>query len=236
MPKLTMKTADALALSKDDFMSLSDTQQRQVARQLIDIANKRFQRGISAWGEMGALKEYAKETEKRSKIGKTITPMQKGKQSIAGKKGTQLYREFQIAQHFLQQKTSTEKGRMEVKKKFEKTMGVNLTKNEFITLWDAYDKLETLADNGVVDTFQVKYEEVIKKIIQMVHRPKLSVDDIVSDIAKQLNGIYEMSVQEQNAFDQYVELQMKEDKSDEDYEILHRLSDEYGFNDSDNLW
>lgn len=236
MPKLTMSTASAISLSKEDFDALSDAQQRQVTRQLIDIAHKRFERGIAEWGEMGALKEYAKDTEKRSRIGKTIQPMQKGRQSIAGKSGEQLYEEFQIAQNFLQKKTSTEKGRMQVKAKFEKTMGTKLTRDEYVKIWDVYDKLETLADNGVIDTFQIKYEEVLKEVISKVHKDDRTVDEIVSEIAKKMTGIYEGSVEEQNAFDQYVELQMKEDKSDEDYEILHRLSEEYGFSDSDNLW
>lgn len=236
MPKLTMTTAQALALTGDDFYALSDAQQKAVTRQLIDIAHKRFQRGVKEWGEMGALGEYAKETAKRSKVGKTIQPMQRGKQSIAGKTGKQLYKEFQIAQHFLTQKTSTEKGRMETKAKFERTMGMKLTRNEYIKLWDVYDKLETLAANGVIDTFQVKYEEVVKQIYARVKQKSPSADEIVSDIVKQMNGIYEQSVEEQRAWDEYLELQMKEDKTDEDNEILQRLSEQYGFGDSESVW
>lgn len=236
MPKLTMTTAQALALTGDDFYALSDAQQKAVTRQLIDIAHKRFQRGVKEWGEMGALGEYAKETAKRSKVGKTIQPMQRGKQSIAGKTGKQLYREFQIAQHFLTQKTSTEKGRMDVKTKFEKTMGMKLTRPEYVKLWDVYDKLETLAQNGVIDTFQIKYEEVLKQIYSKVHQKTQSADEIVNEIVKQMTGIYEQSVEEQHAWDIYLDLQLKEEKTDDDIELLQRLSDEYGFGDSEFIW
>lgn len=234
MAKLTMKTEQALALSKEDFESLSDKQQRQVARQVIDIAHKRFLRGVDSWGEFGALRVYAEKTATRAnKTGKTVEPMKPGTQSIVGKTGTELYREFQIAQEFLNLKTSTAKGRMDAKKKFEKTIGNKLTISEFRQVFEMYDKTKELHQAGVIEIDAQLYgsDNLFREMSDFV-KDGGTVDEWLQESEERINDLYERNVEEQNDYDEYIELLTKKGKTKNDYQRIQELQKRYGFSDN----
>lgn len=234
MPKLTMSTQQALALSKDDFSALSAKQQRQVARQIIDVAHKRYLRGVEKWGDFGALRVYAEKTANRAdKTGKTIQPMQAGTQSIVNKTGAELYREFQIAQEFLNLKTSTAKGREESKRKFEKTIGTKLTIPEFKKVFEIYDKTEELHQAGVIELNSMLYgsDNLFKEISEFV-KDGGSVDEWLEESEERLNEMYEENIEEQNAFDDYIELINKKGKTKSDYHRIQELQKRFGFGDN----
>lgn len=234
MPKLTMTTQQALALSKDDFSALSEKQQRQVARQIIDVAHKRYLRGVEKWGDFGALRVYADKTANRAdKTGKTIQPMKAGTQSIVNKTGSELYREFQIAQEFLNLKTSTAKGREESKKKFEKTIGTKLTIPEFKKVFEIYDKTEELHQAGVIELNSMLYgsDNLFKEISEFV-KDGGSVNQWLEESEERLNEMYEENIEEQIAFDEYIELINKKGKNKNDYRRIQELQKRFGFGDN----
>ena len=231
MPKLTMTTAQALSLDKADFLSMSDAQQRQVARQLIDIANKRFQRGVKTWGEFGALRVYADKTQMRAdKTGKTIMPMQRGKQSIVGKTGTELYQEFALAKEFLNLPTSTAKGRTEAKKKFEQTIGSKLTIPEFKHVFDIYNKTKELHEAGVLSLENIYGSDDILRDMADFVKDGGTVDEWLEDADERIDDMYESAIEEQNAFDEYIRLKTKKGrKSNADKQRLQELQRRFGF-------
>lgn len=234
MPKLTMKTAQALALSKEDFSALSEKQQRQVARQIIDVAHKRYLRGVEQWGKFGALRVYGEKTAQRAnKTGKTIEPMKPGTQSIVNKTGAELYREFQIAQEFLNLKTSTAKGRQDVKKKFEKTIGTKLTIPEFRKVFEMYNKTEELHQAGVIEIDAQLYgsDTLLREMSDFV-KDGGTVDEWLEESEERINEIYEENVIEQNEYDEYIELLTKKGKTKDDYQRIQELQKRYGFSDN----
>ena len=226
-----MSTAKALSLSAEDFQALNSAEQRQVARQLIDIANKRYQRGVEKWGEFDALREYAKATEKRAKVGKTIHPMQKGKQSITGKKGKQLYKEFQIAQQFLQNKTSTEKGREQAKRRFEKSIGRKMDVQEFRLMWDAYEDLRKLHKKGLVTLEnQMGSADFLQQFFDEVSATKSGISKKqIRQIYNRIKAQYKNTIQEEKDWDEYSRIMAKDYLTDEDIEILRRYEEQYGW-------
>lgn len=234
MPKLTMSTQQALALSQDDFSALSAKQQRQVARQIIDIAHKRYLRGVEKWGDFGALRVYADKTANRAnKTGKTIQPMKPGTQSIVNKTGAELYREFQIAQEFLNLKTSTSKGREESKRKFEKTIGTKLTIPQFKKVFEIYNKTEELHKGGIIELDSMLYgsDNLLREISDFV-KDGGTTDEWLEESEERINNLYEQSIEEQNEYDEYIELINKKGKNKNDYRRIQELQNKFGFGDN----
>ena len=231
MPQNKFNTAKLLSMSADDFKSLPESEQRTATRQLIDIANKRFQRGVKSWGEMGALRVYADKTSLRAnKTGKTIMPMQRGKQSIVGKKGTELYEEFEIAQHFLNLPTSAEKGRMESKKKFEKTIKTPLTRTQYRRLFELYDKTVELNKAGIISVESSFGTDNLLREMEEYLSDGGDVDTWLEESEERLNDLYEKGIEEQNAYDEYVALKHKKGrKSNADKLRIQKLEKQFGF-------
>lgn len=241
MSKNIMPTSRALSLSAEDFSALNPAEQRAVARQLIDVAHKRYVRGVEEWGEFDALREYAKSTEKRAKVGKTIKPMEKGRQSITGKKGKQLYKEFEIAQKFLTSKTSTQKGRQQAKKKFENSIGRQMTMSEFRAMWDAYEDLRKADQKGLItvkkqigsDDFFAQFFDRVTQLEDTVITKK-QLKGILRDIKKEYRT---RSKDEEDAFSKYQMLMNKKRKKEtltnDEIELLRRYEEEYNFSYTD---
>ena len=231
MAQNKFNTATLFAMSYDDFKALPESEQRSATRQLIDIAHKRFQRGVKSWGEMGALRTYAEKTTQRAdKTGKTILPMQRGKQSTVSKRGKELYEELKLAQEFLNAKTSTEKGRQEVKAKTEKTLGVKLTKAQYNKVFEMYNKTKELNQAGVLSV-ESMYGSVnlLREMADYVEEGG-SVDEWLEDTEESLNQMYEKAIEEQQAYDEYVALKHKRGrKSNADKLRIQELEKQFGF-------
>ena len=224
-------TAKLLSLSADDFKSLTASEQRSATRQLIDIANKRFQRGVKSWGEMGALRVYADETSQRAnKTGKTILPMRRGKQSIVGKEKEELYEEFKIAQHFLNLPTSTEKGRLKAKEKFEKTIKTTLTREQYRRLFEMYDKTMELNQSGIISVESSYGTDNLLREMEEYLSDGGDVDSWLEESEERLNELYKKGIEEQKAYDEYVALKHKKGrKSNADKLRIQELEKQFGF-------
>ena len=231
MAQNKFNTAKLLSMSVDDFKSLPESEQRSATRQLIDIANKRFQRGVKSWGEMGALRVYADKTSLRAnKTGKTIMPMQRGKQSIVGKEKEELYEEFEIAQHFLNLPTSTEKGRMETKKKFEKTIKTTLTRTQYQRLFELYDKTVELNQAGIISVESSFGTDNLLREMEEYLSDGGDVDTWLDESEERLDKLYKKGIDEQRAYDEYVALKHKKGrKSNADKLRIQELEEQFGF-------
>lgn len=231
MPQNKFNTAKLLSMSAEDFKSLPKSEQRSATRQLIDIANKRFQRGVKSWGEMGALRVYADKTSQRAnKTGKTILPMRRGKQSIVGKEGTELYEEFEIAQHFLNLPTSTEQGRIETKKKFEKTIKTTLSREQYQRLFELYDKTVELNKASIISVESSYGTDNLLREMEEYLSDSGDVDTWLDESEQRLNDLYKKSIEEQNAYDEYVALKHKKGrKSNADKLRIQELEKKFGF-------
>lgn len=165
---------------------------KALTRQMLDIANKRYNRGVEKWGE-GALPDW--------------TP---GK-SLKGLSEKELKIEYQKAQHFLNMRTTTEKGRQDVKKRFEEFYGIDksLTIKEYQAIQSAFNKVGELHGNGMIDTAGVSYDIIYRKIIDQITTGK-SIDGTVKAVADTIEGKYE-------------ELQRQREKEDKfnDFIIQH---------------
>lgn len=161
---------------------------RSATRQLLDVANKRYSRGESSWGE-----DFMQ------------TGFQPG-QSVKGKSASELRKIYRQSQKFLTSKVSTEKGRKDIVNEFSKSLNLKtkLTKEEYLKITKAYARIEELSNSGILDTAGIPYKEIFEKIIKTAKEEKnLTVDDIVGDIANRTE-------------EQYYELQERR-KKEEDF-------------------
>jgi len=190
-------TKTVTEMSYTDLKGLSPKQLRTAARQLLDVAAKRYKRGDKKWGDVGAIgtwSEYTKGT---------------GKLSIKGKSEAELIRITQMAQQFLTSKTSTEKGRREVKKKFEKTIGQGLTVDQYKQLWSTYDKVEEMGRNGFIEGYYaINYKTIIKDIVTEIKSG--NADTYISSATKRIDAMYK----------EYRINQREENLTSEDFEAL----------------
>lgn len=178
---------------------------KALTRQMLDIANKRYKRGVEKWGE-GALPEW--------------TP---GK-SLKGLSEKELKLEYQKAQHFLKMQTTTEKGRQDVKKKFEEFYGIDksLTIKEYQAIQSAFNKVGELHGNGMIDTAGVSYDTIYKKIIEQITTGK-TIDGTVKAVADTIERKYEelqIQREKEEKFNDFI-LQHPELRKD-----IRRMSDE----------
>lgn len=229
MPQNIFNTDYLIKLSPEDLKSMSGRELKQAARQIIDVAQKRYKRGVKSWGEAWALADYARAVNRRSRIGPKgeVFPITDVRQSIRGKSESQIREEFKIAQKFLQQETSTEKGRKKTKRKIEKYLDETLTTDQFREIFDTFNKIKEMDASGALNAGgdKYRYTSILKKISGMV-KTKNSLKNI-------LNEVDEMYLDFQNRehdFENYLSILEKGNKTSEDLEILEEYKNRYGWN------
>lgn len=218
-----------IKLSPDDLKGLSGNELKRATRQIIDVASKRFQRGYKKWGEAWALADYMRAVNKRSRVlpKGEVLPITDVKQSIRGKSEAQIREEFRIAQKFLQQKTSSERGRVETKKKIELYLNEKLTIPQFRDVFDVYNKIKEMDSVGALDAGgdKYRYTAILKKISSMIKGEK-TLDKIIHEVDEMYN---EWQTREKD-FEQYKNLVAKGKLSNADRKILEKLKAKYGWN------
>jgi len=229
MPQNIFNTDYLIKLSPDDLKGLSGSALKQATRQIIDVARKRYQRGYKTWGDAWALADYARAVNRRARISPKgeVFPITDVRQSIRGKTESQIREEFQIAQEFLQKKTSTEKGRKETKKKIETYLNVKLGVEEFRDVFDAFNKIKEMDASGALNAGGDKYRYtlILKKISEMVKDSQP-----LKNVIEEVNKMYLDFQKRERDFDNYLELIKKRELSNADRQILEEYKNKYGWN------
>lgn len=229
MPQNIFNTDYLIKLSPDDLKGLSGNELKRATRQIIDVARKRYQRGYKTWGDAWALTDYARAVNRRARIGTKgeVFPITDVRQSTREKTEAQIREEFRIAQKFLQQQTSTERGRVEAKKKIEKYLNEKLTIEQFREVFDVYNKVKEMDDAGALNAGgdKYKYTLILKKISEMVKGKKA-----LKNIIEEVNEMYSDFQKRERDFDNYLELIEKRELSNADRQILEEYKNKYGWN------
>lgn len=229
MPQNIFNTDYLIKLSPDDLKGLSGSALKQATRQIIDVARKRYQRGYKTWGDAWALADYARAVNRRARIGPKgeVFPITDVRQSIRGKTESQIREEFRIAQKFLREKTSTEKGRRETKKKIESYLNDKLTITQFRDVFETFNKIKEMDASGALNAGgdKYRYTSILKKISGMV-KGKQALKNIIEEVDEMYSDFQER----ERDFDNYLKLIKKRKLSNADRQILEEYKNKYGWN------
>lgn len=229
MPQNIFNTDYLIKLSPDDLKGLSGNELKRATRQIIDVARKRYQRGFKTWGDAWALADYARAVNRRARIGTKgeVFPITDVRQSIRGKTEAQIREEFRIAQKFLQEKTSSEKGRRETKRKIEAYLNDKLTVAQFSDVFETFNKIKEMDASGALNAGgdKYRYTSILKKISGMVKGKKA-----LKNIIEEVDEMYSDFQERERDFDNYLKLIKKRKLSNADRQILEEYKNKYGWN------
>lgn len=229
MAQNAFNTDYLIKLSPDDLLALSGPELKSATSQIIAVASKRYQRGVKSWGEAWALADYARAVNRRARIGPKgeIFPITDVKQSIRGKTDAQVREEFRIAQKFLQEKTSTEKGRSQTKKKIESYLTEKLSTDQFREVFEVFNKIKEMDASGALNAGgdKYRYTSILKKISGMV-KTKQGLQNMI----KEVNEMYDDFQERERDFEKYLELIKKGKLTNADTQLLEEYRRKYGWN------
>ena len=229
MAQNTFNTDYLIKLSPDDLLGLSGKELKSATRQIIDVARKRYQRGYKTWGDAWALADYARAVNRRARIGPKgeVFPITDVRQSIKGKTDAQIREEFRIAQKFLQEKTSTEKGRRETKKKIEVYLKEQMTTEQFRDIFETFNKIKEMDASGALNAGgdKYRYTSILKKISEMVKSKKA-----LANIVAEVDDMYLSFQERERDYDNYLKLIQKRKLTNADRKILEQYKVKYGWN------
>lgn len=186
--------SDLLNMGLDTFLSLPKSALSKVVSRMGKTANQRL-----------------KSFEKAGKNSPAVAEVERsgGKFSAKGKDLNELRKEYARLQSFYENKTSTLRGY----NKFEKDTisnlrksGVEITPEQFADMWKIYGEL--YRSDPAISHKEFKYE-VLKRITATMKDTRKTTDQIIEELTKQLNTIYEnqaeMSVD--NGVSQFFEIE-----------------------------
>lgn len=229
MAQNAFNTDYLIKLSPDDLLALSGPELKSATSQIIAVASKRYQRGVKSWGEAWALADYARAVNRRARIGPKgeIFPITDVKQSIRGKTDAQVREEFRIAQKFLQEKTSTEKGRSQTKKKIESYLTEKLSTDQFREVFEVFNKIKEMDASGALNAGgdKYRYTSILKKISGMV-KTKQGLQNMINEV----NEMYDDFQERERDFERYLELIKKGKLTNADTQLLEEYRRKYGWN------
>lgn len=229
MAQNAFNTDYLIKLSPDDLLALSGPELKSATSQIIAVASKRYQRGVKSWGEAWALADYARAVNRRARIGPKgeIFPITDVKQSIRGKNDAQIRQEFRIAQKFLQEKTSTEKGRRQTKKKIESYLTEKLSTDQFREVFEVFNKIKEMDASGALNAGgdKYRYTSILKKISGMV-KTKQGLQNMINEV----NEMYDDFQERERDFEKYLELIKKGKLTNADTQLLEEYRRKYGWN------
>lgn len=229
MAQNAFNTDYLIKLSPDDLLALSGPELKSATSQIIAVASKRYQRGVKSWGEAWALADYARAVNRRARIGPKgeIFPITDVKQSIRGKTDAQVREEFRIAQKFLQEKTSTEKGRSQTKKKIESYLTEKLSTDQFREVFEVFNKIKEMDASGALNAGgdKYRYTSILKKISGMV-KTKQGLQNMINEV----NEMYDDFQERERDFEKYLELIKKGKLTNADAQLLEEYRRKYGWN------
>lgn len=229
MAQNAFNTDYLIKLSPDDLLALSGPELKSATSQIIAVASKRYQRGVKSWGEAWALADYARAVNRRARIGPKgeIFPITDVKQSIRGKTDAQVREEFRIAQKFLQEKTSTEKGRSQTKKKIESYLTEKLSTDQFREVFEVFNKIKEMDASGALNAGgdKYRYTSILKKISGMV-KTKQGLQNMINEV----NEMYDDFQERERDFEKYLELIKKGKLTNADLQLLEEYRRKYGWN------
>lgn len=229
MAQNAFNTDYLIKLSPEDLLALSGPELKSATSQIIGVASKRYQRGVKSWGEAWALADYARAVNRRARIGPKgeIFPITDVKQSIRGKTDAQIREEFRIAQKFLQEKTSTEKGRSQTKKKIESYLTEKLSTDQFREVFEVFNKIKEMDASGALNAGgdKYRYTSILKKISGMV-KTKQGLQNMINEV----NEMYDDFQERERDFEKYLELIKKGKLTNADAQLLEEYRRKYGWN------
>ena len=229
MAQNAFNTDYLIKLSPDDLLALSGPELKSATSQIIAVASKRYQRGVKSWGEAWALADYARAVNRRARIGPKgeIFPITDVKQSIRGKTDAQVREEFRIAQKFLKEKTSSEKGRIQTKKKIESYLSEKLSTDQFREVFEVFNKIKEMDASGALNAGgdKYRYTSILKKISGMV-KTKQGLQNMINEV----NEMYDDFQERERDFEKYLELIKKGKLTNADAQLLEEYRRKYGWN------
>lgn len=185
MPKKQVgKSERLLKLTINELNTMSAKDLRQAVSKLSGVANKRYDRLVNA--NVPSQAKMAVEDE--------------GRFGTKGKNLQQLRAEYSRVKSFLSNQTSTVTGaRAWVGKSiqgFKSQHGITITPSQFEKIMRAYNKVRKVDKAFEARTFRYALIEAIQEMVE-VDKEGMNVDELVAEMLKNLDDVYENLAEEQ---------------------------------------
>lgn len=169
-----MNVKDILNFDIEDISKMNRSELAKTVSILSSASNKRIKRfntkGISTPATTGANRSG-------------------GNFSVKGKSVNELRSEFVRVSRFLNAKTSTYKGYVNVQKEFEKRVGGNLSPTETKTFWNVYNKLSEIEPVSLKKYGSKQTQEMLFDMIEQ--KSSLNADELLEMGMGKLQESYE---------------------------------------------
>lgn len=176
MSKTGFTTKELLDMDISEIKQFNDKDLKNAVRTLADASAKRYKR--------------AKEAGEFSQAGYILDKYYNGQITTKVNSRKELEKELQKGYYFMQSKSSTHKGRKEIKEEFEKRIEQELSEEEERELWDIINKLDELYESGNLPVYGALGSNTVQKKVAEDIASGKSADDILKNANDRLNKAY----------------------------------------------
>lgn len=176
MSKTGFTVKELLDMDISDIKQFNDKDLKNAVRTLADATAKRYKR--------------AKEKGEYSQAVYNLEKYYNGKITTKVNSRKELEKELQKGYYFMIAKSSTHKGRKEIKEEFEKRIEQELSEEEECELWNIINKLDELYESGNLPVYGALGSNVIQKKVAEDLSIGKSTDDILKNANERLNKAY----------------------------------------------
>lgn len=188
--KNIMPTKDLLALTTSEMNALSKSDLQRAARQLADVANKRYTR-----------MSQSKEGTSHANIALESSGGKFG--SLKGMTVNQLRHEFSRAQKYLNMETSTIKGAREVRRRTAQRIGgqaKNWTEDDWKKYWNAYNAIKN-SEGGNYAQYLLGSDQLQEMLRDEFVKDDFDTQNLIDNIDDVVNDFQQRKQEEWRAID-----------------------------------